>query len=594
MRSAVLAAGFLLTSVGEAAAQEPPTVRDATWVRTPIDRFVLAKLEAQGLVPAPEADRRTLLRRLSFDLVGLPPTPDELAAFESDRAPDAYERQVDRLLASPRYGERWGRHWLDVVHYADTHGYDKDKRRPNAWPYRDYVIRALNEDIPYARFVREQLAGDLLDPPVIEATGFLAAGPWDYVGHVELAEGTVDKEITRTLDRDDMVATVGAAFLSLTVQCARCHDHKFDPISQRDYYRMQAVFAGIDRADRVVEPRTVYAGTTRFKPEGSFKPTQGKPRPIHILRRGDVRSPGEQVGPGALSMVAALPAEFALADPQSEAARRAALADWIVDPRNDLTWRSIVNRVWHYHFGRGIVDTPNDMGRRGGNASHPELLDWLAARFRRNDSLKALHRLIVTSATYRQASAGGPEGEKLDADNRLLWRMNRRRLDAEGLRDSILFVAGNLDLTMGGPGYDLFDFKDDHSPHYDYASFAARDHPETWRRTVYRFIVRSVPDPLMETFDCPDPSISAPSRGATNTALQALALMNDRLVVRQSQALAERLAGESDPIGAAYLRILGRSPADEERRALTDYAARNGLANACRMLINTNEFVFVD
>ena len=675
--------------------------------RTVVDRFISAKLREKGLVPSPEADRRTLIRRLTFDLHGLPPTPAEVVAFERDRSPDSYEKLVDRLLASPRYGERWARHWLDVVHYGDSHGYDKDKPRPNAWPYRDAVIRAFNEDVPYARFVQEQIAGDVLfagNARAFEATGFLAAGPWDFVGHQELREGTMDKKLTRVLDRDDMVATTVSTFTSMTAHCARCHDHKFDPIPQEDYYKLQAVFAGVDRADRpydedpavnavrrelmsgklslqkrmqplldkvefattpeivtlddriqdagsllahlgepknaaqvlekkelearrVVDrearqklvdakvgpatyaaievlkaeakildqkiadlpaPKLVYSGAGFFARVGNFRPSL-EPRPVAVLERGSMGSPGKLVTPGALRCVPGLDAEFAAGD---EGARRAALAKWIVDEKNVLTWRSIVNRVWHYHFGAGLVDTPSDFGRMGSKPTHPELLDWMALWFRdeAKGSMKQLHRLIVTSAVYRQSSKQNEAAAKADSDNRLLWRMNRMRLDAESVRDATLAVAGKLDLTMGGPGVRMFAFKDDHSPVYDYSIFDP-DSPGAYRRSIYRFVVRSVQDPFMERLDCPDPSVQTPKRSTTLTAIQALAMLNNPFVVSMAEHLAERVKGS---IATAGWLVLGRELDAPERLGYDAYAARHGMANLCRLLLNTNEFLFVD
>src|SRR4051812_46719643 len=324
----------------------PPIPPDrAAWVRNPIDAFVLAKQQEQGLSPSPEADRRTLIRRLSFDLTGLPPTPQEVKAFVDDASADAYEKVVERLLASPAYGERWARHWLDVVHYGESHGYDKDKPRPNAWPYRDYVIRSFNDDKPYSRFVKEQLAGDVLFPDTpdgIVATAFIAAGPWDFVGHMELREGTVDKEITRSLDRDDMVMTAASTFLSLTVHCARCHDHKFDPIKQEDYYRLQAVFAGVDRGERHFEDPALPKQT---RPVYSAVPL-AKPRPIHLLARGDVKQPRQLVRPGTLrplrSQAGGQAPTFQLPDTSPEPSRRSAFAAWLTSPTNLLLRRSIV------------------------------------------------------------------------------------------------------------------------------------------------------------------------------------------------------------------------------------------------------------
>ncbi len=571
-------------------------VVDSAWPRNDIDRFVLSTLSSKSLAPSPEADRVTLIRRASFTLTGLPPAPEDVAAFTEDSAPRAYERLIDRLLASPRYGERWARHWLDVVHFGETHGYDKDKLRPHAWPYRDYVIRALNEDRSYSRFVQEQLAGDILfpgDPQAIVALGFIAAGPWDFVGHVELPIAKTDGLIARYNDRDDMVMTAMSTFQSLTVHCARCHDHKFDPISQRDYYRLQAVFAGVDRANRpyLAGTRTqlVYAAATDFKAEGSFAPARGV-RPVHLLARGDVKRPLELVPAGALPCVPGVNADFPSTD--DEGMRRSSLAKWITQPGNLLTRRSIVNRVWQYHFGRGIVDTPNDFGRMGSSPTHPELLDWLAWWFLENgESLKALHRLILTSATFRQSSATHPEHAKIDPDNRYLWRMNRHRLDAEEIRDAMLAVSGALDLKMGGPSVQQFHFKDDHSPVYDYTRFDV-DSPGSFRRSIYRHIVRSVPDPFMDCLDAADPNLLTARRNSTLTALQALSTLNNPFVVRQAERLAQRVAGEGT--AAAWRLAFGREPSPDEAAKLNAYAREHGLANACRVILNSSEFLFVD
>ena len=640
----------------------PPPRMDSKWVHTPIDAFILAKLNEKKLAPAAEADRRTLIRRLTYDLHGLPPTPAEVAAFQADRSPNAYEKLIDRLLASPRYGECWGRHWLDAVHFGETHGYDKDKPRPHAWPYRDYVISAFNSDKPYSRFVQEQIAGDVLypdDPQAIIATGFIAAGPWDYVGQAELREGTVDKDIARMLDRDDMVMTTMSTFTSLTVHCARCHDHKFDPISQEDYYRLQAVFAGVDRADRPydVDPRMartrkqlesriaviqdrrkqleaslkraasdagvqkeleaagrelaaakkqladlppqnlVYAGTPEFASIGTFAPAR-KPRPVFLLERGNVRVPKRLMLPGALACIKGIAPDFRLDDPEREGQRRAALARWLTDKKNAIVRRSIVNRVWQYRFGEGLVDSPNDFGRMGSKPSHAELLDWLANWFMAHgESIKSLDRLILTSAVYRQSSLDNADFAKIDAENRFLWRMNRRRLDAESIHDAMLAADGKLDLAMGGESVRQFWFKDDHSPVYNYEKFDV-DNPKNLRRSVYRFIVRSVPDPFMECLDCADPSILTPKRNTTLTAIQALAMLNDRFLLRQAEHLAKRARSMSDdPAGqieAVYWLTLSRRPTPAESKSVLDYAARHGFENACRVIFNCNEFVFID
>jgi mono/diheme cytochrome c family protein len=617
-----------------------PEVRNSLWGRTPIDRFILAQLEQEKMSPSPEADRVTLIRRLTFNLTGLVPTPEEVEAFLLDNRPDAYERLVNRLLASPRYGERWARHWLDVVHYGESHGYDKDKPRLHAWPYRDYVIRSFNDDKPYSRFVEEQLAGDVFfpdDPDGIVATGFIAAGPWDFVGHVELPESKMDGLMARYNDRDDMVMTAMSTFQSLTVHCARCHDHKFDPISQEEYYQLQAVFAGVDRANRPFDsdPATaqlrrhlearqeklegkeskselaelkerlsslpkqqlVYAAASEFKEEGHFAPAGGI-RPVHHLQRGEVTRPLDEVQPGALSCLPDLEASFELPENHPEGHRRAALAKWVTHPENFLTRRSIVNRVWHYHFGRGLVDTPNDFGFMGSRPSHPELLDWLAFWFIENgESFKELHRLILTSSVWRQAVRHNPEYNALDADNRLLWRMNRLRLDAESFRDSVLQISGRIDFTMGGPSIQQFHFKDDHSPVYDYTLYDV-DSPGAYRRSIYRFIVRSVPDPFMECLDSADPSLLTPARDVTITALQALATLNNAFVARQAEHFAARLEQLAQDlpvqIELAYQLALSRSPSQEEQELFLEYSSRHGLANACRLLINSNEFMFID
>ena len=894
----LLAAVPLLRAIG---AEEPahwayqplvrptiPTVSNTNWVRSPIDRFILAKLEEKALAPAPEADKRTFLRRVSFDLVGLPPTPEEMQAFLDDKKSDSLERVVDRLLASPRYGERWARHWMDAVHFAETHGHDQDRIRTNAWPYRDYLISSFNADKPYSRFIQEQVAGDVLfpdDPQATVALGFLAAGPWDESSQLGIREETIDRQIARYLDRDDMLTTVMQTFTSTTVQCARCHDHKFDPVPQKDYYALQAVFAGVDRANRrydadpsvrqkraalvreqeranrdrawllsdevqreanefarhraaeerhwkLIEPDTfistggatlarqkdgsvlatgarpdrdtytftaksplssisavrlevliddslpvrgpgraingnfhlsefqllhfepgassgreisiagasadfdqagwtiqhaldrdektawgifsktgethqavfqlkeplavskgatlafvlkqlhgsghligkprlsvssvqspalitalpanvseiisraerteddraalagfvvkqrvarelaalpkpslIYAATSDFEPDGSFKPA-GKPRPIHVLKRGDINKPLSAATPGALSCVTALPARFAIDDENNEGARRAALARWLAHRDNSLTWRSIVNRVWHHHFGRGLVETPNDFGKMAGAPSHPELLDWLAICFRDDakGSLKALHRLIVTSATYRQASsiesrkskverrsglALDPRLSTFDSDNRLLSRMNRTRLDADQVRDAILQISGALDLRMGGPSDMQFDLQPGiHvTPKVDYAKFDVNG-PQARRRSVYRFLFRTLPDPFMDALDCPAGDQLTPVRNASVTVQQALAMWNDAFVANYAARFANRLEAHSketdQQVSFACELVFGRQPTSAELKSLSAYARTHGLANLCRVLFNSNEFMFVN
>ncbi len=613
----------------------------AGWAHTPIDPFILAKLAEKGLRPSREADRRTLIRRLTFDLIGLPPTPDEVAQFLDDPNPDAYERLVDRLLASPHYGERWARHWMDVVHFAETHGHDQDRIRPHAWPYRDYLIAAFNHDTPYPRFVQEQVAADALfpdEPGLVVALGMIAAGPWDESSLRDIRDDSIDRQIGYYIDRDDMVSTVMSTFVSATVHCARCHDHKFDPITQEDYYSLQAVFAGVDKAERAydTEPtvarlrlalaselkqaqgrdpslsawlgaelsalppqRLVFAAASEFAPDAGHKPP-GSPRPVHMLRRGDIHQPGETAAPGSLTCVAGLPARFASATGQEESARRAALARWLTETKNPLTWRSIVNRVWHDHFDRGIVATPNDFGRMGDTPSHPELLDWLAATFRDSGgSLKVLHRLIVTSAGYRQETRDDPTTAAVDSDNRLLWRQQRRRLDAESVHDAILRVAGQLETTMGGPSVQQFTLGPGvHvTPVVDYTRYDWSS-PGASRRSVYRFLFRTLPDPFYDALDAADASQLTAVRNELTTPLQALALLNDPFVLRQCEHFARRLESLAPNVPAriktAFELAYCREPTSQEVVLLSNYAARYGLVNLCRIILNSNEFLFVN
>ncbi|MBL8897619.1 MAG: DUF1549 domain-containing protein [Planctomycetes bacterium] len=791
----------------------------------PVDAFLAQALAARGLAFAELADDRTLYRRLHFDLLGLAPSPEEVEAYAADRDPAKYERLVERLLASPRYGERWARHWLDLVHYGDTHGFDKDQPRPHAWPYRDYVIRALNEDKPYARFVEEQLAGDALYPSTrdgIEALGFLAAGPWDLIGHIEVSEEKIDGKIARHQDRDDMVATTLGTFTSTTAQCAQCHDHKFDPITQRDYYALQAVFAAVDRADKSYDlqpalasqrakceqelraaqralenaraggnavppvaygfhaaiaaradehawvqvdlgasveierlvlhpcwddfagigagfgfprrlrvelaedaaftqgvvalepepnesgsssalmprsfaaahsaryvrvtalelaerqkdfafalaelealdrsgvnralgaavtssssiempprwaqgnlvdgitpsagaggtalarvdaaertlrllpaPKIVYAATVHHG-SGNFRGTGasgGAPREIRVLRRGQVTQPGELAPPAALpALEPLLPSRFELPEAHDESARRAALARWIVDPRNPLTWRSIANRVWMHHFGSPLVATPNDFGRMGELPSHPELLDWLATQLRDElgGSLKALHRLLVTSHAYRQSSqVANARAAELDRGNRLLWRASARKLEAEAVRDAILQMSGALDLTMGGPGWqDFVVERPEHSPHYRY-DLADPEDPLTFRRAIYRFVVRSQTQPFLSALDCADPSMRVERRNESLSAAQALALLNSGFVLAQAERCAARIEREvgTEPllqVARAVELAFQRALHAGESERLSAFVAEHGLASLCRVLWNASEFVFVD
>ena len=620
----------------------PPVARRfAGWAQSPIDAFILAKLEEKHLEPGCEADRATLIRRLTFDLHGLPPKPEEVAAFLVDSSPAAYEHLVDRLLASPHYGERWARHWMDLVHFAETHGHDQDRIRPSAWPYRDYLIEAFNRDLPYARFVREQIAADGLfpdEPRLAVAQGMLAAGPWDESSLRDIRDDSIDRQIGYYMDRDDMVTTVMSTFASVTVHCARCHDHKFDPISQEDYYSLQAVFAGVDKAERAYDPdpaldrlrrqlkaeysqleksrpelaswikaelqalppqSLVFAAASDFAPDNSHVPP-GKPRPVNLLRRGDIRQPGKPAIPGTISCIDALQARFESTSRGDETARRAALAGWLTDEKNPLTWRSIVNRVWNWHFGRGLVSSPSDFGRMGSVPSHPELLDWITARFlATGGSLKALHRLIVTSAVYRQSVRHDPALAAIDGDNQWLWRQNRRRLDAESLHDAVLAVAGELDTTMGGPSVQQFSLRPGvHvTPVIDYSQYDWMS-PGARRRSVYRFLFRTLPDPFFDALDSADASQLTAVRNESTTPLQALELLNNAFILRQCQAFALHLekqaAGLDAQIELAIQAAYGRATRDDERTLLADYARRHGLANACRLIINSNEFCYTN
>ena len=831
----------------------------------PIDAFIQKRLSKEGIKPSKQADRATLARRLYVDLHGYLPTPEEVNAFVQDQDPQAYANLVDQLLASPRYGERWARHWLDTVHFADTHGCEHDRKRPNAWRFRDYVINRLNADVPWDRFIREQLAPDVFfpdEPQLTAGLGFIAAGP------LELSRAGTAKKSFDYLDRDDIVTQTMASFASTTANCARCHNHKFDPVTQEDYFALQAVFAGVGKGDiefdtsaevkakrdemnqlisaastmngeilshkkyskivttwiskhrkeplewKPLNPEVfVASGQTKFTkqkdhslfaegpatgPEnytitvpvdlkritglridvlqddrlpkggpgragngnlhlaevdlqwfannaeksapvkisrasadfdqdgwtsahaidgdpktawaihpkvneshhivfefaqpieaasggklaitlkhlppvhliGRFKLSatdatgaearafpsdvssglakaadqrtqnetlalaaialkdhaeqalaklppkhsvygvsnswshakKGKPyspKTIHLLRRGNIRQPQQEVGPGALSSLSHLPGRFQLSDVNHEPARRAALADWLAHPDNPLTWRSIVNRVWHYHFGQGLCDTPNDIGRMGSEPSHPELLDWLAAWFRdeAKGSLKELHKLILTSQTWQQTSR--ISNKQHDSTNRLLSHMSRRRLDAEVFRDSLLRLSGKIDLTMGGPGIEQFTKTDgpQGASVLDYDAFDWNS-PQAARRTIYRVVWRGIPDPFMEALDFPDLGILAPKRTSSVSALQSLALFNNDFVLHSSDWLAARAEKEHSQLDAQINRLVHllwlRLPTPDEHQLFKAYAQQHNLPALCRILINSNEFLFIE
>jgi hypothetical protein len=812
MNCVILAVGGLCALLGQATAaakpEDPqkdhwafrpvvrpgiPAVSDSRWPSNAIDRFILARLERDKLRPNSDADRATLIRRLKFDLLGLPPTPEDVDAFVADRDPLAYEKLVDRFLASPQHGERWARHWLDVVRFAESDGFEMNQARPNAWPYRDYVIRSLNENKPYDRFVREQLAGDLLGADA--ATGFLVGGPYDKVKSPDVVL-TLQQ---RADELHDMVGTTGSTFLGLTVGCARCHDHKFDPISQRDYYGMVAFFAGVQHGERpvpsidggqrakeagevrgkiatlsaeleAIEPLAQPNGTAqrssvnprknveRFTPvkarfirfsvlatnnlepcidelevfttgklprnvalasagakltssgnyaaapqihridfindgvygnshswishevgkgwvqielgepavidrivwgrdrEGKFSDrlavqyrievaeqagawqvvassadrraagtpdesahkrktdelaalerrlaelergpmaylgTFGSPPPTYRLHRGDPMQKRDPVVPAGL---AEFRPKLRLTADTAEAERRLALAKWITDPRHPLTARVLVNRLWQHHFGTGIVATPSDFGLNGAKPSHPELLDLLADELVRSGwSMKHLHRLIVTSSTYCQASTANREGLAADAGSRLLWRYAPRRLEAEALRDAILFVTGKLATRMGGAGFDLFDPNNNYVKVYNSKKEFG---PAEWRRMIYQSKPRMQLDDTFGSFDCPDAGQIAPRRMSSTTALQALNLLNSRFLEQQAGLFAERLRREagadvSSQIHRGFRLAFQREASTEESAAAIELVRQHGLAALCRGLLNANEFLYV-
>jgi hypothetical protein len=741
-----------------------PPVRETARIRTPVDAFLLAKLEAAGLTFAPLADKRTLLRRVTFDLTGLPPTPAEVAAFQKDTSPEAYARVVERLLASPAYGERWAQHWLDVVRYSDTDGFESDRERPHTWRYRDYVIRSFNEDKGYDRFVTEQLAGDILARDALPgeftpgqkfalglvnrlllpsslrdsvsgshspAAELLVAAGFNRLGAVHETTMNTPKEVVRQEQLTEMTDAAGAVFLGLTMGCARCHDHKFDPIPQRDYYSFQAFFspalfvnvsvgspaekAVADKAarrfaaeigpihrelhaldkpylDRIMAAKTALlepkyrealatdamkrtpeqrklAGQAHVlletkwdeiipalspadrdrrlrlrarlhelearKPETA--PTawtvanSSNVAPTRVLRRGDPLHPKEKVD-------AAFPGALVSAKHEPESAEplrdRLELARWLTRPEHPLTARVIANRLWQHHFGRGIVATPSDFGIRGELPTHPELLDWLATELTSHGwSLKHLHRQMVLSEAYCQSSQASSAARTRDAENHLLSRMNRYRLEAETLRDATLAAAGTLNPRRGGPFVRVplepevyaFIFTEDEPDGLWPVTPDPREHN---RRTVYLCAKRNVRLPMLEAFDLPDMVAPCPARAVSTFAPQALILLNGPFMQQQCKEFAVRLLRENSTAEArverAYQLALARSPKSAERTMALSFLAdqaellrdrlRGGLpvgvpdgtpgsidpadaaalADFCLALLNRNEFLYVD
>ncbi len=613
-----------------------------------IDNFIRHRLEKSGLKPSPEADKKTLIRRLAFDLIGLPPTPEDVEDFVNDRNPRAYEKLVDRLLDSPHYGERWARHWLDIVRFGESQGFERNKLRPSLWKYRDFVVEAFNSDMPYDDFIRWQIAGDVLqpdDPLAVIASGFLTVGPYDLTAY---NNGTPDmQKFAREEELEGLVGAVGQTFLGLTINCSRCHDHKFDPITQREFYQISAALGGTyhgdereslaDSAKPMIERRISALDAEvegiNAREETADEQTKRelvsqrsrrdairqllKGGPVHttvpkqpnawrVLARGDFKQPGEIVAPRGIASVTGVEADWKLADNAFEANRRKALAEWIAHPNNPLTPRVIVNRLWGYHFGEGLVRTPSDFGFQGGLPSHPELLDWLAGQLVHPAdgpawSLKRIQRLIVTSAVYRQGSMVKGQGSatplSIDADNRLLWHRPRRRLEAETFRDAVLAVSGDLDLKLGGPGYR--DFKISSAGNNEtYTVFDAVG-PEFNRRSLYRTWVRAGTSPLLDTLDCPDPSVPTPRRSVTSTPLQALSLLHDPLIEHYAGRFAERLKREAgnDPLAQvrrAYWLGFSRSPNADETAFGQNVLQEHDLALFCLAIMNANEFLFVD
>lgn len=584
-----------------------PLVTSSKHPRNEIDAFIDSKLEAEHLEPAEEADGKTLIRRLSFDLLGLPPAPEMVESFlQNDEDPRDYEQLVDRLLESPHYGEHWARHWLDVVRFGESQGYERNRIRENAWRYRDWVIDAFNHNLPYDEFVRQQIAGDVLAPDDLNAwiaTGYHVCGTWDMVG---VNEGSSAMQLIARQDHmEDLVGTLGQAFLGLTLNCCRCHDHKFDPLPQTDYYRMAALLGGIQQQEkeRGEIPLPAVPGRLALRDfQGvAHIPYFQKPLATFVYARGDSRQPRELVTPAGLSALqaAGLEMDLALTSNSSDAERRQQLALWLTSPMNPLTARVFVNRVWYYHFGEGIVNTPSDFGFNGGRPSHPELLDWLASTFIESGyDVKRLHRLIVTSSTWRQKSSRDETSDtQRDGENRWFWRANRRRLEGESIRDAMLFVSGAMNAEVGGPS-----FRDVHvelKENHEFTDPTNEFTSQTSRRSIYRLWARSGNLPLLESLDCPDPTVTAPRRASTTTPLQALSLLHNGWVVQVSQHFAKRVqtdAGDalSEQVKRAYFLALARQPTDRERTLAVSFVERHGLPLFCQALLNTNEFLFID
>jgi hypothetical protein len=615
---------------------------DKAWVRTPLDAFVLEGLKKAGLRPAPQADKLTLIRRVTYDLTGLPPTPTEIDAFVSDKSPQAWEHLVDRLLASPRYGEQWGRHWLDVVRFAESDGYEYDTHRPDAYRFRDYVVNSFNEDKPYDQFVKEQLAGDEMDA---SNETYLVASGFNRLGPLRKNAGNQNVASSRNEVLTEMTNIVASAFLGMTVGCARCHDHKFDAFRQSDYYRLQGFFAQAQANDLLraskeeeaawhakVDPLNAemkqLQSQMRTAPETekgklqtaldaideampppltavyAVKDDPSQATPIHTLFHGDYLDPREAVGARPLGVL--LP-EGTPEDPITVDKPRLKLANWLVQPENPLPARVMVNRVFQYHFGRGIVSTANDFGRMGGKPSNPELLDYLANQYIAEGwRMKPLHRMMLLSSAYRQASESPLEKAAMekDADNALLWKFSRRRLEAEEIRDSMLRVSGRLNQKIGGPSVLVPIDKDLvkmlKRPQY---WVATKDTSEYDRRTLYMIYKRNLQLPFMGVFDAPDMQLSCPRREQSTHAPQALELLNGQtsndLAASFAQRLRESGATDAVRVDLAWRLAVGRAPnAQEKALALKYLAEKPGdpllLKELALDVFNLNAFLYVN
>ena len=672
---------------------EVPKVERTEWVKNPIDAFVLKKLEDKKIAPNPVADKTALVRRAYYDLIGLPPTPEQVDAFVKDTAPDAWSKLIDALLASPHYGEKWGRNWLDVVRYGETNGYERDNAKPNVWRYRDYVVKAFNDDKPYDRFVREQLAGDEMpgvDPDRIVATGYYRLGLWD--------DEPADRKLARFDEFDDWVATTGQVFLGMTLNCARCHDHKIDPILQADYYKLVAFFADVPRYDNSTDPRVMSSFTDispptkraayeadlktrearksdvrkrmveleekaiRKMPAPDQRASEGPDRPkvlqklkefmepadwktygeqrkeievlnrtvdprrdmalsvngctIHppetnIMIRGNPNTPGAKVEPGFPKVLTDIVPSIPRAKTGDRTAgRRLVLADWIVAKENPVTARVMANRIWQGHFGRGIVASSNDFGLFGTPPTHPDLLNWLASEFmKQNWSIKSMHRLMMNSNTYTMSSKGSDAGLKADPSNDLFWRFNMRRLVAEEVRDTFLSVSGQLNLKAGGPSvYPPMPKEVLAGQSVPGSGWPTSNPEEAARRSIYVHIKRSLQLPILAQHDQADSDSSCPVRYTTTVPTQALGMINGDFSQQTAVALAARLKRDAKDLPAqvalAIRLTTGReaSKAEIERdlKFIADAGTKRkldpeqSLKLYCLMAINASEMVYLD